>query len=94
MYSSNYQTHTVDSLTHAMKVRLKRWYQKRFVQKACTSELMETVQTSSDRKALGIVALMDVDAMTLTNLMDPEEFRFIQSCHAYLSNHTNEIDGI
>lgn len=69
-----------------MKSLLRYWYQKRFVHRHQTSQLMETVTDQQDRRALGIVALLDVDTMTMTALMDAEELKYVQICHAYLDS--------
>ncbi len=90
MCHSQLSSNTGKSLTKAMKALLRHWYRKRFVLRLRTSELMETVSSHEDRRALGIVALMDVDALTMTALMDSEEFQFVQSCHAYLSRSKSD----
>lgn len=73
-------------LTRSMKSLLRYWYRKRFVQRQQTCQLMETVSDQEDRRALGIVALLDVDALTMTGLMDAEELQYVQICHAYLDD--------
>jgi hypothetical protein len=71
-------------LTRSMKSLLRHWYRKRFVLRQQTSALMEKATDQEDRRALGIVALLDVDSMAMTGLMDAEELQYVQICHAYL----------
>lgn len=78
------------SLTRATKSLLRFWYRKRFVRHQDTSMLMETISDYEDRRALSIVALLDVDKVTMTGLMDAEELQFVKMCHSYL---TGRRDG-
>lgn len=80
---------TKHKLSRSMKMALKHWYQKRYVNGKDTSELMDTVHDNEARRALSIVALLDVGTMNLSGLMDVEEFQFIQTCHSYLKTTTD-----
>lgn len=85
MLPSN-QTNQDVILKQSMKAALKHWYKKRFIKGESTMDLMASVHDNESRRALSIVALMDVGTMNMTGLMDAEECQFIQVCHNYLCN--------
>lgn len=71
-------------LTQSMKAALKHWYKKRFIKGESTMDLMASAHDNESRRALSIVALLDVGTMHMSGLMDAEEFQFIQVCHDFL----------
>lgn len=88
MYARHPLKNTPHSLSQSMKLLLAYWYRKRFVQRKDTSELMRIIQDQEDLRALSIVAMLDVDVKTMRTLLEAEEFRFIELCHAYLHHES------
>jgi hypothetical protein len=82
------------TLTLSMKSLLRHWYRKRFVNCQHTIELMKATSGPMDIKALGIVALLDVDSVMMAGLMDDEEWQFVQTCHAYLDGYSDGKSGL
>ena len=82
--SNRTQISAAKALSNNMKSLLCHWYRQRVVRKKSTTALMEKIDNPSDKRALGIVALLDVDSIVMSGLMDAEELQFVQVCHSYL----------
>ncbi|GEM_PF-898013 len=89
MKNPNNESDSNCTLTLSMKSLLRHWYRKRFVHRQHTIELMNATSGPMDTKALGIVALLDVDSVMMAGLMDAEEWQFVQTCHAYLDGYSD-----
>lgn len=72
------------TLSSGMKTLLRYWYRRRVIQNNSTATLMATIDNPRHKKALGIIALLDVDSLVLSRLMDADELGFVQNCHRYL----------
>ena len=92
-------------LTRSMKKLLRYWYHRRFLLSQQTTQLMDLASDQENRRALGIVALLDVEAMTMTALLDVEamtmtalldveELQYVRICHTYLDGFNEGRAGV
>ena len=81
-------------LTRSMKKLLRYWYHRRFLLSQQTTQLMDLASGQENRRALGIVALLDVEAMTMTALLDVEELQYVRICHTYLDGFNEGRAGV